>query len=177
MHITSYIQTGSRTVTCLLGLLVIAIAGTAASLGFHFNKTVNLIFMTFGPAFIFLFITLVFVSLYCWQKQNELWHDKTARHPWTEAAMQCADGISTLALTFTLLGISLGIGTLADKVLTPDTVQIIVKDLTKHFSLAFLTTVVGLPTSAMLRSMVRVTEAKCVARAPRALLTNEREKK
>ena len=59
-----------------------------------------------------------------------------------------------------MLGISLGIGTLAEEQLTPDTVQAVVKNLTKHFSLAFMTTVVGLPCSAILRSLIQITEAK-----------------
>ncbi|MBL4630664.1 MAG: hypothetical protein JKY14_05715 [Paraglaciecola sp.] len=71
-----------------------------------------------------------------------------------DAGMQAANGISTLALTFTLLGISLGIGTLSDQPLTPSSVNSIIGELTKQFSMAFMTTVVGLPSSAILRAWV-----------------------
>ena len=70
--------------------------------------------------------------------------------------MQSANGVTTLALTYTLLGISLGIGSLAGQTLTPDTVQAVIRDLTANFSLAFMTTVVGLPASALLRAALTV---------------------
>ena len=38
-----------------------------------------------------------------------------------------------------------------------------IKSLTENFSMAFMTTVVGLPTSALLRSLLLVTEAKISA--------------
>jgi hypothetical protein len=71
-----------------------------------------------------------------------------------DVGMQTANGISTLALTFTLLGISLGIGTLSEQPLTPSSVNGIIGELTKQFSMAFMTTVVGLPSSAILRAWV-----------------------
>jgi len=77
-----------------------------------------------------------------------------------EAGLQAANGISTLALTFTLLGISLGIGTLSDQPLTPSSVNSIIGELTKQFSMAFMTTVVGLPSSAILRAWVSLRYTK-----------------
>jgi hypothetical protein len=68
--------------------------------------------------------------------------------------------VTTLALTFTLLGISLGIGTLAGQELTPETIQPVIRKMTANFSLAFMTTVVGLPISALLRSLIIVTHAR-----------------
>ena len=79
---------------------------------------------------------------------------------WTEAGLQAANGIATLALTYTLLGISLGIGTLAEQELTPETVRHVIRGLTSQFSLAFMTTVVGLPTAAILRTLLVVTHAQ-----------------
>ncbi|WP_158966435.1 hypothetical protein [Paraglaciecola sp. L3A3] len=78
-------------------------------------------------------------------KNNEFLYD---------AGLQAANGISTLALTYTLLGISLGIGTLSDQPLTPSSVNNIISELTRQFSMAFMTTVVGLPSSAILRAWV-----------------------
>lgn len=77
-----------------------------------------------------------------------------------EAGLQAANGISTLALTFTLLGISLGIGTLSEQPLTPSSVNSIIGELTKQFSMAFMTTVVGLPSSAILRAWVSLRYTK-----------------
>ncbi|PCJ38687.1 MAG: hypothetical protein COA99_11475, partial [Moraxellaceae bacterium] len=51
-------------------------------------------------------------------------------------------------------GISLGIGSLADKTIDPQSIQMIIQDLTKHFSTAFMTTVVGLPTANILRAAI-----------------------
>ena len=77
-----------------------------------------------------------------------------------DVGMQAANGISTLALTFTLLGISLGIGTLSEQPLTPESVNGIIGELTKQFSMAFMTTVVGLPSSAILRAWVSLRYTK-----------------
>ncbi|MBT5675541.1 MAG: hypothetical protein HOJ07_07615, partial [Rhodospirillaceae bacterium] len=61
--------------------------------------------------------------------------------------------------------ISLGIAALSESQLTPDTVQDIIGQLTRHFSMAFLTSVVGVPAAAALRAMVMVTESRIVARS------------
>ena len=63
---------------------------------------------------------------------------------WRAAGLQAASGIATFALTFTLFGISIGIGSLAEQPLTPETVRVVIADLTGQFSLAFMTTVIGL---------------------------------
>ncbi len=110
----------------------------------------------FGPGFIAGYTLLLFAGLACWRKQ--------VRHPgrvlWPRAALQAASGIATLALTFTLLGISLGIGGLAEQRLSPETIHDIIAGLTAQFSMAFMTTVVGLPTAAILRAMVILTDAR-----------------
>jgi hypothetical protein len=85
--------------------------------------------------------------------QTEYWH---------EVGQQSGNGIATLALTFTLLGISLGIGTLAEKPLTPDNVQLLVSGLTKQFSMAFMTTVVGLPVATFIRALVGIKYQKAI---------------
>ena len=82
---------------------------------------------------------------------------------WLESGLHGANGVSTLALTYTLLGISLGIGTLSEQELTPDTVQTVISQLTDHFSLAFMTTVVGLPTSAALRALMLISHSRLEA--------------
>jgi hypothetical protein len=79
---------------------------------------------------------------------------------WFEVGQQAAGGVATLALTFTLLGLSLGIGSLADQDISPDTISQIIQGLTEHFSTAFMTTVVGLPSANALRAFVSITWAK-----------------
>ena len=78
--------------------------------------------------------------------------------------MHAANGVATLGLTYTLLGISLGIAALSQQQLTPHTVQDVIAQLTRHFSMAFLTSVVGVPTAAALRAMIMVTETRIAAR-------------
>jgi hypothetical protein len=75
---------------------------------------------------------------------------------WAEIGLQAANGISTLALTFTLLGISLGIGSLSNQTLTPESVQGIIGQLTAQFSMAFMTTVVGLPVATLFRAIISI---------------------
>jgi hypothetical protein len=77
-----------------------------------------------------------------------------------EAGLHAANGISTLALTYTLLGISLGIGTLAEQPLTASTVNSLIGELTAQFSMAFMTTVIGLPSSGILRAWVSLRFAR-----------------
>jgi hypothetical protein len=79
---------------------------------------------------------------------------------WYQVGMQTANGISTLALTFTLLGISLGIGSLSEQSLNPENVNNVISILTTQFSMAFMTTVVGLPTATALRAYLGILHAK-----------------
>jgi len=75
---------------------------------------------------------------------------------WRSLGLAAASAIATLALTFTLFGISVGIAGLAAQPLTPETVGQVVPALTERFGLAFATTVIGLPLSAALRAAVAV---------------------
>ena len=106
----------------------------------------------FGLSFIVFFSALSVLASY---SVFRLHRDKGSML-WTEVGLQAANGISTLALTFTLLGISLGIGSLSNQPLTPDTVQNIIGQLTAQFSMAFMTTVVGLPCATLFRAIIGV---------------------
>ena len=103
----------------------------------------------FTPGFIGLFILLLFFGAYGILQLNGSRSDEF----WQECAQQSANGIATLALTFTLLGISLGIGSLSHQVIDAQTVPALIQALTGHFSMAFMTTVVGLPTAALIRAL------------------------
>jgi len=147
---------GSRSVSVMLGGLVVILAGTVMATSMTAADIAARAQEVFGITFIGLMAGLVFTALYCWVM--------AARSPdsgfWTEAGLQAANGIATLALTYTLLGISLGVGTLAEQELTPETVRHVIRGLTSQFSLAFMTTVVGLPTAAVLRTLLVVTHAR-----------------
>jgi hypothetical protein len=110
----------------------------------------------FGVTFILIFTALVLLA--AWSIM-QLYQAKQVSL-WTEVGMQMANAISTLALTFTLLGISLGIGSLSNQALTPESVQGIISQLTAQFSMAFMTTVVGLPTATLFRAWISILSVK-----------------
>ncbi|MDV7338358.1 hypothetical protein RYZ26_02035 [Terasakiella sp. A23] len=150
-------DSGSRALSYLLGALCIGLAAAVYATSLAPTAIAQWTLEVFGVSFVVLFSALVFVSLFCWVRMGQ--HPE-ARDFWLEVGVHGANGVSTLALTFTLLGISLGIGTLAEQELTPETVQPIIRDLTKHFSLAFLTTVVGLPSAAVLRALLSISHQR-----------------
>jgi len=150
------LDTGSRSLAYFLFGLVIILAAAAVIASSDIHSILGWIEKIFGVAFIGLMTGLVLVALFCWIKSTDRGYDRA----WLEGGLQAASGVTTLALTYTLLGISLGIGTLADQALTPETVQEVIRGLTEKFSLAFMTTVVGLPIAALLRTLLMVTHAK-----------------
>jgi CBS domain containing-hemolysin-like protein len=119
-----------------------------------------------GAGFLSLLAGLIFATLFSLVRMNgaDIRNETgdAGREYWFAVGMQAANGVTTLALTFTLLGISLGIGSLAGQNLTPETVQTVIRDLTANFSLAFMTTVVGLPVSAGLRALLVISLKKPV---------------
>ncbi|CCQ75284.1 hypothetical protein [Magnetospira sp. QH-2] len=157
-------DSGSRALSALIGTatmgLAVAVWVTADDPDVLAERTVEL----FGGTFLVLLAGLLFLSLFAWVRMGQSRFDPTARALWLETGLHGASGVATLALTYTLFGISLGIGTLADQPLNPDTVGSIIQDLTRHFSMAFLTTVVGLPTSALLRALLLITEKRLDAK-------------
>ena len=104
----------------------------------------------FGWGYALMYALLVAGALFSFRRLSAA---KDSRY-WFELGQQTAGGIATLSLTFTLLGISLGIGALSDKTIDPTTIQGIIQELTRHFSTAFMTTVVGLPTANCLRALI-----------------------
>ncbi len=153
------LDTGSRAVSFLLGSLVIGLAFAALATSSSAAEITDWAGQVLGWTFVFLLASLIFICLFSWVR---LLRDGTtpATEVWLQAGVQAANGVTTLALTFTLLGISLGIGSLAGQDLTPDTIQSVIRKMTANFSLAFMTTVIGLPISALLRSLLIVTDAR-----------------
>ena len=113
----------------------------------------------FSSAFIGLYTLLVALGIYAIVQLKQPEHADY----WQEVGLQTGNAIATLALTFTLLGISLGIGTLSEQPLSPENVQLIISGLTKQFSMAFMTTVLGLPTATILRALISIKYQKIIA--------------
>ena len=153
------LDSGSRAVSFLLGSLAIGLAIAAIATSSSAVEITDWAAEVLGWTFVGLLTTLAFIVLFSWVR---LLREGTtpATEVWLEAGVQAANGVTTLALTFTLLGISLGIGSLAGQELTPDTIQSVIRKMTANFSLAFMTTVIGLPVSALLRSLLVITDAR-----------------
>jgi hypothetical protein len=150
----------SEALSYIIGLIVIAAALGAVLLSGDASMVVNWLLKHLGVGFILLLTALVFTAFFSLIRIKTSSVDHDHRQFWYLVGMQAANGVTTLALTFTLLGISLGIGGLAEQNLTPETVQGVIRDLTANFSLAFMTTVVGLPLSAVLRAMLTISHNK-----------------
>lgn len=139
-----------RVAVYVAGFLIIAVAAVTYLGELELGRTFSWMRRVFGAGFVVIFTALlasgVFAAMQIHRSANPQF--------WYESGLQAASGIATLALTFTLLGISLGIGSLADKTVGPDTIQGIIAELTRHFSTALMTTVVGLPAAQALRALV-----------------------
>ena len=156
--IVSPVAQFSEAFSYLAGLTVICIAVAAAFASGSASEVIGWTIEHLGIGFVCLLSILVFTTLFSLIRLKTASGDKLKRQFWYAVGMQTANGVTTLALTFTLLGISLGIGGLADQNLTPETVQTVIRDLTANFSLAFMTTVIGLPISAVLRAMLVISQ-------------------
>ena len=158
-RVLNSLDSGSRAVSFLLGGLAIGLAVAAIATSSSAVEITDWAGEVLGWTFVGLLTTLAFIVLFSWVRL--LREGKTpATEVWLETGVQAANGVTTLALTFTLLGISLGIGSLAGQELTPDTIQSVIRKMTANFSLAFMTTVIGLPVSALLRSLLVITDAR-----------------
>ena len=132
------------------GAVVIALAFTVGLTDYSLSGLFDWLQRVFSVGFVLSFMALVAVGFSAlWRLRRQ---DGSAF--WFEAGMQAANGLATLALTFTLLGISLGISSLSEQALTPETVPDVIQSLTQHFATAFMTTVVGLPTASALRALL-----------------------
>jgi len=160
----SMLDAGLRTTSYVLGGVVLALAVASAAGPFDTADIAAWAERVFGTTFTVLFTALIAAALFCWVRMHQHKAEAAKYRPWLEAGMHASSGVATLALTYTLLGISLGIGSLADQELTSDTVNAVIQGLTGHFSMAFMTTVIGLPTAAALRALLLVTNAVYASR-------------
>jgi len=107
---------------------------------------------TLGYSFLIITAFLTFMAIISIININNC--ENRRRKFWFESGLQVSNLISTLALTYTLLGISLGIGELSSSKLDIDTINQTISKLTQQFSMAFMTSVIGLPLSGLLRSIL-----------------------
>jgi hypothetical protein len=105
-----------------------------------------------GTTFILMISFLILISILC--IINVCGLSINQKKFWFETGLQSSNLISTIALTYTLLGISLGIGELSSSKLDVETINETISKLTEQFSMAFMTSVIGLPLSGFLRSVL-----------------------
>lgn len=142
------------------GLLVIMLAITVGLTDWSLTEVLAWVERIFGITFMIGLsglVAIVALAIHALMREP-------ARDDWFELGLQAANGVATLALTFTLLGISLGIGSLAEQPLTPETVPTVIQSLTGHFATAFMTSVVGLPVAALSRATLSVMRARYALR-------------
>lgn len=162
--VSSTFGMASRTVSLLLGGTVVILAIAAMITELNVRDIAQWLEQMLGISFLCLYAGLMGLALFSW---NHVIKRGANEDIWMETGIHAANGITTLALTYTLLGISLGIGGLAEQTLTPETVQEIIRGLTAKFSLAFLTTVIGLPTAAFLRAVLMISYTKNRTETPK----------
>ncbi|EDP62309.1 hypothetical protein BAL199_19848 [alpha proteobacterium BAL199] len=146
----------AQALALLLGATVLSLAGVQILVGWPPIDVVARAASVVGVVFPSVFAVLTVVA----GASALRLMSEPANRRWRQVGLQAASGIATLALTFTLLGISLGIGGLADRPLTPASVQEVIGELTGRFALAFATTVVGLPAAAGLRALILVLSSR-----------------
>ena len=142
----------------LLGLIIISLALVSYFTELPLTEIFSWIERFFSSFFVAIYSLLVALGIYAIMQLKQANYASY----WQEVGLQAGNAIATLALTFTLLGISLGIGTLAEQPLTSDNVQMMISGLTKQFSMAFMTTVIGLPTATVIRALISIKYHKVV---------------
>ena len=146
----------ARALSYMLGFTVIGLALAVMMTETGVSDIVAWSEKIFSTLFLAVFCGLVYTAALAVVKISGRAADAPGVRTWFEAGVQAANAVATLALTYTLLGISLGIGSLAEHDLNPGTIQTVIKGLTDNFAMAFMTTVIGLPVSAALRAALLV---------------------
>ena len=142
----------SQAISVFLGCILISLVFFVYLTENEPFEVFNMATSILGSTFILLISLLTFFSIIC--ITNVITLNFYEKKLWFETGIQLSNLISTIALTYTLLGISLGIGELSSSKLDVDTINETISKLTEQFSMAFMTSVVGLPLSAVLRSIL-----------------------
>jgi len=142
----------SQALSILLGSIILALFLYVSITDHEPSYIFTLANSVLGTTFILIVLFLTLGSIVCALNiYNSYLHQKKF---WFETGLQLSNLISTIALTYTLLGISLGIGELSSSKLDVDKINETISKLTEQFSMAFMTSVVGLPLSGVLRSIL-----------------------
>ena len=157
-NILAIAGSGSKSISLVLGTGVLIAAVASGLMGMELREIADWAREVFSATFMVILGIMLAGFAYCLVRMVERRRVGLNGDVWLEAASHLAGGVATVALTYTLLGISLGIGTLAGQEVNAETVQTIIGELTSHFSLAFMTTVIGLPVSAALRAIIHITD-------------------
>ena len=152
--------TAAQSMSYLLGGGVIALAIALGAWSIEPQAAVDWALTILSPGFVAAVVALTLGSLFCLVRLTQSAGCEAQADFWLGTGLQLSGGVATLALTYTLFGISVGIGSLAGQGLTPETVEGVIRDLTASFSLAFMTTVIGLPLSTALRSLLVVVHGR-----------------
>ena len=142
----------SQAISVFLGCILISLVFFVYLTENEPFEVFNMATSILGSTFILLISLLTFFSIIC--ITNVITLKLYEKKLWFETGIQLSNLISTIALTYTLLGISLGIGDLSSSKLDVDTINETISKLTEQFSMAFMTSVVGLPLSGILRSIL-----------------------
>ena len=142
----------SQAISVFLGCILISLVFFVYLTENEPSEIFNMANSLLGSTFIILISLLTFFSVIC--ITNVITLKPYEKKFWFETGIQLSNLISTIALTYTLLGISLGIGELSSSKLDVDTINETISKLTEQFSMAFMTSVVGLPLSGVLRSIL-----------------------
>jgi protein-S-isoprenylcysteine O-methyltransferase Ste14 len=154
------LEAGARSLSAVLGIVVAALVVAVIATSLSPTEIADWALEIFGISFLVLLGGLLFVAAFAGVRMWQWHEDPRQRVFWRDVGLQASSGIATLALTYTLLGISLGVGALAEHALTPETVHAVIRELSRHFSLALLSTVIGLPVSTATRSALMIAEGR-----------------
>lgn len=150
--ITYKINSLSQSLSWFLGLTVLTFFAYMFISGDDPKSLMKWSFSTLGTLFILILTSQIFLSIFCIVKLNNSL--MIFKRYWFEFGVQVSNSISTIALTFTLFGISVGIGGISSSNLDISTINQTIGNLTKSFSMAFMTSVIGLPVAAILKSIL-----------------------
>jgi len=151
-HIILRLNQSSQAISIFLGSIIISLFSYVLITNNSAFIVFDWLVSTLGYSFIAITTFLTITSLLC--IINVINYEQFQKKFWFETGLQLSNLISTVALTYTLLGISLGIGELSSSKLDIDTINQTISNLTEQFSMAFITSVIGLPLSGLLRSIL-----------------------
>ena len=94
-----------KALTWFLGTIVLGLAAAAMTTSAGIGEIVDWVHQSFGVSFLILFSGLVLFALYCWLRLQRAGDTGKGRRIWLEAGIHTSNGVATLGLPYTLLGI------------------------------------------------------------------------